>query len=155
MLYHILPFGTLDLLAQQSTLHWVDSRNIFDGIKDMTMPSFVQNGKASCLYGATEAMSPALSDAKMSALAGCVPLGLVQDQPDACPANARKKRESFEHMPSNILGVDGNCGCHQGHRIVESSEKEVIGNLHAVHMTCSPLHKPNNESNEIHIMGPY
>eukprot|EP00969_Alexandrium_andersonii_P275030 12155370-Alexandrium_andersonii.AAC.1 len=32
--------------------------------------------------------------------------------------------------------IAGKCGCHQAHRIVESRERPVAGDLHAVAVTC-------------------
>ena len=76
-------------------------------------------------------------------LAAHVSYGAVQECPDACSANARKKAKTFSELPDNVFGVDGTCGTHQGHRIVESREKDMIGNVHAVFVTCANVGHQN------------
>ncbi len=70
-------------------------------------------------------------------VAGKVPYGIVAECPDAHSANYRKKAATWELLPDNMLGVDSTCGAHQGHRVVDSCEKQIVGHVHAVHVTCS------------------
>lgn len=91
----------------------------------------------SCIYRALQDNSPEMSLASIARVANEAPFVLVQDIPDACSANQRAKEHTFEELPSNAFAVDVRCAAHQAHRIVASSEKEVIGDLHAVHVTCS------------------
>lgn len=128
--------GTLDLLAQRTTVHTISASGQLGGFRAFALPSFLQSGGASCLYGAVDC-GPAGFKEDLGRLASNVPLGMVSEAPDACSTNKRKMAKTFAELPANILGVEGECGTHQGHRIIESREREMVGNVHAVHVTCT------------------
>ena len=62
---------------------------------------------------------------------------LVNEQPDQHSANARKQQALFEDMPPNCFGVEGRCSAHQAHRCVSVCQRVCIGDLYAIHFTCS------------------
>ncbi|CAK0885912.1 unnamed protein product, partial [Prorocentrum cordatum] len=63
--------------------------------------------------------------------------------PDDHSANRRRKQKYFSGLPANTFAVDWKCSAHQGHRVIENREREVIGNVHAVRVTCSQPHWQN------------
>jgi hypothetical protein len=134
-------FGTLELLGQGATCFYADAKLELHGFRIISPPVFLQRGNASTLHRACEDAIPQLSfESGLHRIAAHAKYGIVSELPDACSANNRKKAKAFSMLPSNIFGVNGQCGCHQCHRVVESSEKDMIGNVHAVHVTCTLCH---------------
>lgn len=129
--------GTLDLLAQSISLHTIDDESNIGGFRSFLLPVFLQSGGASCLHTAVDDSVPGLNGDSLKDLAGQVPFGIMNEIPDACSANRRKKAKAFSTLPPNVFGVDAECAAHQCHRIVESSERDMIGNVHAVHCTTT------------------
>ena len=65
---------------------------------------------------------------------------MYQATPDACSVNMRREERVLEQLPSNVLGIKTRCVAHQGHRIISSREPGVIGNVHAIRVSCSNVH---------------
>ena len=129
-----MDLGTLDLLAQRTICHYGDPSipapivygdpsipaptvlapsipaEGIQGFSHFSHPVFLQAGNASCLYGAVERSIQCLSAEKIAELASKIPFGMIQECPDACTVNGRKKAKSFEQLPANVFGMDGTCG---------------------------------------------
>jgi hypothetical protein len=139
---HAKPkFGTVDLLAQGVTCHYMDSdTNYLHGFRAMCKPTILQRGNASCLFSACESEVPSLNCAGLNRIAERSPFILLNEVPDASTVNKRKKAKTFQKLNDNIFATESSCAAHQGHRIIEQPEKDMVGNVHAVHVTCSHVH---------------
>jgi len=62
---------------------------------------------------------------------------VLNEQPDSGSGNIRKKAKTAKNAPSNCLFVSGRCDAHQGHRTVELKERDVVGNVHAISVSCA------------------
>ena len=54
--------------------------------------------------------------------------------PDFCASNGRKIAQSIEDVADipNILDMKARCGPHQAKRIIQNTEKECVGDVHAI-----------------------
>ena len=113
-----VDLGTLDLLAQRTICHYGDPgidpsirhAEGIQGFSHFSHPVFLQAGNSSCLYGAVDRSIQCLSAEKIDELASKIPFGMMQECPDACTVNSRKKAKSFAQLPANVFGMDGTCG---------------------------------------------
>ncbi len=48
-----------------------------------------------------------------------------------------KKAKTGKEAPGNLFFVPGRCDAHQAHRMVELKEKNVVGNVHAIAVSCA------------------
>ena len=61
--------------------------------------------------------------------------------------NDKKKGKTEGELPANCFYCKGKCCCHQSHRIIESHEKDAIGDIHAMIFTTStPCHQSRLQS---------
>ena len=127
-------------------------------------PRILQNGKASCAFAALDTASPSWShqgffwvrgrevkgengkvgppgggmwrcQSGLATLATKVPVIVLDDHPDNCPAMFRCKHKVAKEVPDNCLYDEhGGCGAHVLHNIIFKStgEQEIVGNCHAV-----------------------
>ena len=92
------------------------------------------------MHHAVEKAVPLLSTSGIIDMAEHVPWMMYQATPDACSVNMRREERVLEQLPSNVLGIKTRCVAHQGHRIISSREPGVIGNVHAIRVSCSNVH---------------
>ena len=138
--------GILELLAQGFTCHYSMPNGEMRGFRSFIRPLLMQNGSGSVIYRAVERGVPQFNLEGLRTVKRHCPYLCVLKVPDACSANARANEQFSEDL--NSLGdeafeIKGKCGGHQLHRIIEGSEKEMCGNVHAVFMTCS---HPGNQN---------
>ena len=135
----VLRAGVLELMAHGISCTYVRPSNQPEmaSFRSMSKPMILEKGDSSCLYSACEDAEPQMSVSAFQELSRRVPFAILNEVPDAASGNSRKKAATWEHLPDNFFGVDGTCGAHQGHRIVGGPEKELVGHVHAVHVTCS------------------
>ena len=138
--------GILELLAQGFTCHYSMPNGEMRGFRSFVRPLLMQNGSGSVICRAVERGVPQCNLEGLRTVKRHCPYLCVLKVPDACSANARANEQFSEDL--NSLGdeafeIKGKCGGHQLHRIIEGSEKEMCGNVHAVFMTCS---HPGNQN---------
>ena len=109
------------------------------GFRALCRPQILQAANASVTYNAVERAVPELNRDGIADLARHCPHVFLQENPDDCSTNRRKKAQSLlDSQPfRNVHRVDGRCGSHQCFRIVANGEKHICGDFHAVGMTCS------------------
>jgi hypothetical protein len=135
--FSVLRFGVLELLAQGLTCHYTSPSGEFSGFRAFCRPRILQSGNASCLFTATETEVPEFSKAGLRSLSEDCPFAIVNEQPDAASSNTRKKAKSSQDTPANVFHVNGVCDAHQGHRMIEMKEKDLIGNVHAIAVSAA------------------
>ena len=85
--------------------------------------------------------TPALSPVGLRELCGRVHHMWINEQPDGCPTNKRKKAKSAGERPHNCFELsERTCMPHQLWRIVHSRFSKVVGDLYALHVKCSNTH---------------
>jgi hypothetical protein len=62
---------------------------------------------------------------------------ILNEHPDSASSNVRKTAMSAASAPKNCLYIGGKCDAHQGHRVVELREHEVIGDIYAIAASAS------------------
>lgn len=131
--------GCLDFMACGMDCHYVEkqSPHTLGGFKAFGRPMVLQHGNASCIFVACEQSVPAMSIEAILGVARHVPMAILGDVPDAHSANERARAATYEQLPDNVFATDASCAAHQCHRIVQSVEREMVGNVYAVHVTCS------------------
>ena len=132
-----LKFGTLEIFVQGMTCQYVDKCEHMRGFRAICQPKVLQAGNSSCIYSALADEVPELAEENLPALAEKIDQGLLYEAPDAHKANKRKAQKSFGGLPDNMYGVDGQCYGHQIHKAVAHKQQSILGNIHAVHVTCS------------------
>eukprot|EP00811_Abedinium_folium_P008169 NODE_17544_length_937_cov_5.671605.p2 GENE.NODE_17544_length_937_cov_5.671605~~NODE_17544_length_937_cov_5.671605.p2 ORF type:complete len:183 (+),score=7.82 NODE_17544_length_937_cov_5.671605:114-662(+) len=65
------------------------------------------------------------------------PLAMFIGMPHQHCTNTRKRETMYSDLPDNCFAHPGVCGGHQGHRCIAASEGDCIGNIYAIHCTCS------------------
>ena len=138
--------GSLQILAQRLEIGWVlkDSDGV-DMQEILIPPIAMANGKSSTLYSATEKAVEDLSLDKLLELARHIKFIIVNEIPDQCSANVRKKAATI----SALLKIDNVfynpfqcCMAHTLHRLMARSfrEEDIIGDIHAIAyvMTLTP-----------------
>ncbi len=93
---------------------------------------------------------PELSFASIVAMAEKCPFVVLDEAPDAHSASGRRGAAVAEELPKNVLMPRSRCGAHQCHRVVASTEKQVIGDFHAIHVTCSHYSNSSKISNALY-----
>lgn len=73
-----------------------------------------------------------LSMSGLVSLSQTCPYLLVNENPDAHPANSRKIAKSSLGLPKNCFHVGGKCGAHQVQRVIELNEEPILGDVHAI-----------------------
>ena len=109
----------------------------------MCRPLFLQNGKASSIYKAIDQSCDLVSREGLQHISITCPHSCLCEVPDAASANKRNKQKRFNQLGPTQYAVDNDCADHQLHRIVQSTEKQVIGDLHAMHVTCTNTSNQN------------
>ena len=135
----VLRWGTVEVLVQSFTctyLHPTDPR-LLKSLRYICRPLVLEAGNSSCLMSAHEQECPQLGTAGIRKVCEACPLALFNEQPDNHSANMRKQQCLFSEMPANCLCVGGVCGAHQGHRVIGATHRECIGDIYAIHWTCS------------------
>ena len=147
--------GVLNILATTMAVRWidVDDKNVetggvdgtYGGFRVFCAPKLLENGRSSCTRKALEEQSPQLSDNNIIRLCRQMPYAWVREAPDACNVNTRKMAHSGETFAgtSNLFYEKGKCGAHQCHRVVESRERETVGGVHAIAVTCGNIERAN------------
>ena len=133
-----LRYGTLDLCAQGLSCQYMDEENILQGFEVICRPVVCQAGSASCIYSAVQEAVPQLSDENLCELATVCPAVIVEELPDACSANDRKRAKTYDvTADSEVWHVRGSCGSHQLRRIIAARQQTLVGDVHAISVTCS------------------
>jgi hypothetical protein len=145
----VMKYGTVEVMAQGLTCVYMSSDSILHGFRPFNCPRVLTKGNASTIYTSTEDENPSFSSRGLAELASRVPYGMVSEIPDACSANKRKIAKSETLMPDNIFFIGGCCGGHQGHRTVATTEKVLIGHIHATYVTCSHTSNQNKMQKEL------
>jgi len=136
-------FGIVDLLACGALLTYACPESMeLKGFKVLAQPRIVARGNASCTYSAVEDSVKPLDSAGVRRLSTSCPFSFVVETPDDASANKRKKEQSRLDCSDNTGFVGSKCGAHQGHRVVESRQKKLVGHVHAVRVSCvAPSHQ--------------
>jgi hypothetical protein len=141
--------GSLELLAQQIHVGVAFSNDTVLEESVLVAPRFLEAGKSSVIFAATEKAVNGLSTRELNALAtgGHVPYLFISEIPDACRANKRKRAEVITILMDTknafITPVDG-CCVHALLGIVSSSDaRDICGDIHAQAMVHSVVANHN------------
>ena len=126
--------GVVDVLAQTASLSFGSVDGQHHRWNFLLPPILCQNGTASCIFAAVDEAVPALSMRSIMDLSKQLKYMILNEVPDMCPSNTRKKADTAERLPRNCFFADGQCSCHKCHRIIASAtdESKLIGDIHAV-----------------------
>ena len=146
-------FGILDILGTGATITYMDQdTGEIEGVKFMTRPMVLQRGNSSCIFAGVEAAIPEVSIASIVRICQNVDFAFWLEMPDAHTANTKTQEHTKTKLPENCGMVAGKCGGHQGHRIVQSREKTVIGDVHAIAVTCLNTGFQNRFQKSLHLL---
>ena len=109
----VLRAGTLNVLAQGHTCTYMQANGQLAGFRCIARPKILQNATASCLFSATEKAVPEFSREGLQDLCRECEMVFVNEQPDGCSANRRKKAASSKNPPANLFHVGADCAAHQ------------------------------------------
>lgn len=115
----------------------MDRDNLLYGFRALCRPKILQSANASCLYSATEGELPQFSETGLEDMCRETPYVLISESPDAASANSRKKAASAAKAPKNCFYILGVCDAHQAHRIVAGAEKQCVGDLYSIAVSCA------------------
>lgn len=132
-------FGIVELLAQTADVSVVSDDGTWSGFKIFIRPQILERSNASTLYTAVDTAIPQLSDQGIVEMCRHIPFMWCNSQPDGCSSTRRERAARQDARPSNCFDLSGSSSCvpHQGHRIVASREKTIIGDVYSTHFTCS------------------
>ena len=143
-------FGIFELLAQSTSFHWSCSKGFWNGCSLVHSPQVLQRSNASTIYRAVDMGTPPFSPVGLRELCGRVHHMWINEQPDGCPTNKRKKAKSSGERPRNCFDLsEQTCMPHQLWRVVHSRFSKVVGDLYALHVTCSNSHHQNSLQKEL------
>ena len=91
---------------------------------------------ASCTYSAVEDAIKPFGSQGVRQISEACPCAYVGEAPDDAASNKRKKENSRLDCSDNTGFVGSKCGGHQGHRVVESRHKKLVGHVHAVRVSA-------------------
>ena len=134
-----IRFGILECLAQGHFLHWTEPGGDWGSMSIICSPQVLTSATGSTIYRAVDHRVPGLDPASLRDLCSRVPFMWYAEMPDACAANRRKKAKTLqEHADiDNLFDVSPpECLCHGLHNTVARTEKQHIGDLHAIQVTC-------------------
>jgi hypothetical protein len=124
--------GVVELCAQSATLAFPTENGSHMKQKVLVPPKFCARGNSSTIFACVDGAVPHISEEKIIEYAGLVRFGMVTESPDSAKSNKRKQKRTCSKLPSNILGWMPNCSPHKGNRIIQTTEKELVGDAHAV-----------------------
>ena len=139
----MLRWGILDLMASGAFMAYITADGEFKGMRYFSRPLIVQSANASCTYTAVERAMPIFNRAGLQTICEKCPFAIYSMSPDASSANERMKEKMKRVIPSNCGMVSSKCAAHSAHRIIESRERDVIGNVYATNVTCSQIGHQN------------
>ena len=135
----VLKSGLLDMLASSCKARWIAEEpekglELFHGLRVLNPPQFFENRSSSCLCSALQSGSLLSNDKVKELASGGCPFVVVSEAPDFSSVNVRFQAASSEEFAfePNILHHKGKCGAHQCHRMVASTERASVGDVHAV-----------------------
>ena len=128
--------GIIHIMAQSAKCTWTNNDDSLEGFTIWGRPQALQRGNSSTIYRAVEGETGCMPKASEEALAEC-DLIFKQEIPDACTANKRKKAKSLQVMDGKVWDWSGDCGAHQGVRVVAAREKRRMGDIYSFYVTCS------------------
>ena len=141
---HRMRWGTVEVLGQGLTVQQLTPgpSSVLEGFSIIGKPQVLQAANSSCIYAATESLCPELASKPatgLEALSRSCKMILLNELPDACKPNLRKKEQTAADTIDfpNVFSTNGTCGCHQAHRVVEGKEKWTVGNVYAIAFSCS------------------
>ena len=130
--------GIVDMMAAHARMIWMDSRDHYlHGFKVFCRPMIVGSSNASCTFRAVENVLKMFSLEGLQRICSMVPFVFVVETSDGAVSIERKKQKSLSLAADNCGLIPHKCGGHQGHRIVESREKKIVGHVHATAVTCN------------------
>ena len=141
--------GTLELLAQNVQVGWVSMMN--DRVEQASLlipPCFLQDGKASTVFTATENAVGGLSTPDLVKLADSVDFIWLSEVPDSGKAMIRKKAATFEMLrlvPNAMVSPVTGCATHLLHRCLTNSirSETMVGDTFAAAFVASQAHYQN------------
>ena len=139
-----ISYGVLDVFAHSLQVHVANTVDkTAHGYEFAAPVHILENGTASAIMGSTEQAFDHYSRSGVRDLCRSLPWLIYQESADADSSNRRKRSCTLEDLPENGLGVESTCCAHQGHRLVESREKLVIGDVFAIWCAFSNHHNQN------------
>ena len=146
-------FGIFELLAQATSLHWSDGEGLWNGARVLHRPQVLQRSNASTIYRAVDMGTHSFSPAGLREICSRVHHMWINEQPDGCAANKRKLAKSADERPRNCFELsEQTCMPHQLWRVVYSRFGKLVGDLYALHVTCSNIHHQNSLQKELQAL---
>ena len=135
--------GVLDIITVSASLIYMDTDSTLHGFRYFSRPAVIAAGNASCIFRATEQLARPFDLDCIRRLCANVRFMFYTEVPDGHSANDRKKEKTKQLLPDNCGFVESKCSGHQAERIIQGKEKRVVGNVHAVCMTCGHVTNQN------------
>ena len=139
--------GVLEVMAQRTTIHYTSD---MDGefpqmhTRDIICPPCVlQSARASTIHNAIE-LHGGLSTEQIKLILGVRRFCIIGDTPDNASSMVRRQRHVAEQLDDSngALFIPLGCFAHKLHRIVDTEDKTVMGDVYSIGFALfSPSHK--------------
>jgi hypothetical protein len=149
--------GTVELFAQQWSIHTLAKDGRIDHLDTIVAPQFLADGKASTMMTAINKAYPELDVPGIAALSKQVALVFLMDLPDSCPATVRQRswvKQQYIENPNIVTNPIPGCCVHALHNVMEASvrEEDFTGDLHAIMITHTHVHQHCKILNQFYQM---
>ena len=115
--------GTLELMAQELVVSWLDQRNQRHSCNVLLPGSFLGNGKASTIFAAVEGAFPALSVPNLVDMASRIKHIGNSHVPDEHPSNKRMRTATSDKLVASanvFTNMQPGCVVHGLHNVMEA-----------------------------------